>query len=57
MTCGSVITRSSPYSLWHADYRFEIPIRQKRLPVPIGDDQVERNGVLSNSTGFPAITI
>ncbi len=30
---------------------------QKRLVVPIGDDQVERNGVLSNSTGFPAITI
>jgi amidase len=30
---------------------------QKRLVVPIGEDQVERNGVLSNSTGFPAITI
>jgi Asp-tRNA(Asn)/Glu-tRNA(Gln) amidotransferase A subunit family amidase len=29
---------------------------QRRLVVPIGDDQVERNGVLSNSTGFPAIT-
>lgn len=29
---------------------------QKRLVVPIGDEQVERNGVLSNSTGFPAIT-
>jgi Asp-tRNA(Asn)/Glu-tRNA(Gln) amidotransferase A subunit family amidase len=29
---------------------------QKRLVVPIGEDQVERNGVLSNSTGFPAIT-
>ncbi len=29
----------------------------KRLVVPIGEDQVERNGVLSNSTGFPAITI
>jgi amidase len=24
--------------------------------VPIGEEQVERNGVLSNSTGFPAIT-
>ena len=30
---------------------------QQRLVVPIGEDQVERNGVLSNSTGFPAITI
>ena len=29
---------------------------QRRLVVPIGDDQVERNGVLSNSTGFPALT-
>ena len=29
---------------------------QKRLVVPIGEEQVERNGVLSNSTGFPAIT-
>ena len=28
---------------------------QRRLVVPIGDDQVERNGVLSNSTGFPAL--
>jgi amidase len=28
---------------------------QRRLVVPIGEDQVERNGVLSNSTGFPAI--
>ena len=28
---------------------------QKRLVVPIGEEQVERNGVLSNSTGFPAI--
>ena len=26
------------------------------LVVPIGEDQVDRNGVLSNSTGFPAIT-
>jgi amidase len=24
--------------------------------VPIGEEQVERNGVLSNSTGFPAVT-
>jgi amidase len=29
---------------------------QKRLVVPIGEEQVERNGVLSNSTGFPAIS-
>ena len=30
---------------------------QKRLVVPVGDEQVERNGVLSNATGFPAITL
>jgi Asp-tRNA(Asn)/Glu-tRNA(Gln) amidotransferase A subunit family amidase len=29
---------------------------QRRLVVPIGEDQAERNGILSNSTGFPAIT-
>jgi amidase len=29
---------------------------QKRLVVSIGEEQVERNGVLSNSTGFPAMT-
>ena len=29
---------------------------QKRLVVPIGEEQADRNGVLSNSTGFPAIT-
>jgi len=29
---------------------------QKRLVVQIGEEQAERNGVLSNSTGFPAIT-
>ena len=28
---------------------------QRRLVVPIGEEQVERNGILSNSTGFPAI--
>ena len=28
---------------------------QRRLVVPIGEEQVDRNGVLSNSTGFPAI--
>jgi amidase len=30
---------------------------QRRLVAPIGEEQLERNGVLSNSTGFPAITI
>jgi Asp-tRNA(Asn)/Glu-tRNA(Gln) amidotransferase A subunit family amidase len=29
---------------------------QRRLVVSIGEEQVDRNGVLSNSTGFPAIT-
>ena len=29
---------------------------QRRLVVPIGEPQVERNGVLSNSTCYPAIT-
>jgi len=28
---------------------------QRRLVVPIGEEQVDRNGVLSNSTGFPAL--
>jgi amidase len=28
---------------------------QMRLVVPIGEEQVERNGVLSNGTGFPAV--
>ena len=30
---------------------------QKRLVVPIGQTQVERNGVLASITGFPAITL
>lgn len=29
---------------------------QQRLVVPIGEDQADRNGVLGNSTGFPALT-
>jgi Asp-tRNA(Asn)/Glu-tRNA(Gln) amidotransferase A subunit family amidase len=29
---------------------------QRRLVVPLGEDQAERNGVLSNSTGFPALS-
>jgi Asp-tRNA(Asn)/Glu-tRNA(Gln) amidotransferase A subunit family amidase len=28
---------------------------QRRLVVPLGEDQADRNGVLSNSTGFPAL--
>jgi Asp-tRNA(Asn)/Glu-tRNA(Gln) amidotransferase A subunit family amidase len=30
---------------------------QKRLVVPVGQTQVERNGVLASVTGFPAITV
>ena len=30
---------------------------QRRLVAPIGEPQLERNGVLSNGTGFPAITL
>jgi Asp-tRNA(Asn)/Glu-tRNA(Gln) amidotransferase A subunit family amidase len=30
---------------------------QKRLVVPVGEPQVERNGVLGSVTGFPAITL
>ena len=30
---------------------------QRRLVAAIGDEQLERNGVLSNGTGFPAITV
>jgi Asp-tRNA(Asn)/Glu-tRNA(Gln) amidotransferase A subunit family amidase len=30
---------------------------QKRLVVPIGESQVERNGVLASAAGFPAITL
>lgn len=30
---------------------------QKRLVVKVGEEQVDRNGVLSNATGFPAITV
>lgn len=28
---------------------------QRRLAVPVGDEQVDRNGVLSNGTGLPAV--
>jgi Asp-tRNA(Asn)/Glu-tRNA(Gln) amidotransferase A subunit family amidase len=30
---------------------------QRRLVARIGEEQLERNGVLSNATGFPALTI
>ena len=30
---------------------------QRRLVAAIGEEQLERNGVLSNSTGFPAISV
>jgi len=30
---------------------------QRRLVAPIGEEQLERNGVLSNGTGFPALTV
>jgi Asp-tRNA(Asn)/Glu-tRNA(Gln) amidotransferase A subunit family amidase len=30
---------------------------QQRLVVPIGEEQVERNGVLASATGFPALTL
>jgi Asp-tRNA(Asn)/Glu-tRNA(Gln) amidotransferase A subunit family amidase len=30
---------------------------QKRLVVPLGESQVERNGFLASITGFPAITV
>ncbi len=30
---------------------------QRRLVAKVGDEQLDRNGVLSNATGFPAITV
>jgi Asp-tRNA(Asn)/Glu-tRNA(Gln) amidotransferase A subunit family amidase len=41
-----------------ADHRLDAILypHQRRLVVPIGEEQIERNGVLSNSSGFPAIT-
>ena len=41
-----------------ADNRLDAVLypHQRRLVATIGDAQLERNGVLSNSTGFPAIT-
>ncbi len=42
-----------------ADHRLDALVypHQKRLVVPIGNDQVDRNGVLGAITGFPAITV
>lgn len=41
-----------------ADHRLDAILypHQRRLVVPVGEDQVERNGILSNSTGFPALS-
>jgi Asp-tRNA(Asn)/Glu-tRNA(Gln) amidotransferase A subunit family amidase len=42
-----------------ADHRLDAIAypHQRRLVASIGEEQLERNGVLSNGTGFPAITI
>ena len=42
-----------------ADHRLDAILypHQRRLVVPIGEEQLERNGVLSNGTGFPALTL
>ena len=42
-----------------ADHRLDAIVypHQKRLVVPLGEDQVDRNGVLGAITGFPAITV
>ena len=42
-----------------ADHRLDALVypHQKRLVVPLGEDQVDRNGVLGAITGFPAITV
>jgi amidase len=41
-----------------ADHKLDALLypHQKRLVVPIGEEQADRNGVLSNGTGFPAVT-
>jgi amidase len=31
--------------------------QQKRLVVPIGEDQVDRNGIMAAVTGFPSVTV
>ena len=42
-----------------ADYELDVIVfpHQKRLVVPVGASQVERNGVLGSVTGFPAIVV
>jgi amidase len=42
-----------------ADHQLDAIVypHQRRLVAPIGEDQLERNGVLSNGTGFPALTV
>ena len=42
-----------------ADHRLDAIIypHQRRLVASIGEEQLERNGVLSNATGFPALTV
>jgi Asp-tRNA(Asn)/Glu-tRNA(Gln) amidotransferase A subunit family amidase len=40
----------------HHDLDAVLYPHQKRLVASIGKEQIERNGVLSNGTGFPAIT-
>jgi amidase len=42
-----------------ADHRLDAIIypHQRRLVAAVGEEQLERNGVLSNATGFPALTV
>jgi Asp-tRNA(Asn)/Glu-tRNA(Gln) amidotransferase A subunit family amidase len=42
-----------------AEHRLDALVypHQRRLVALIGEDQLERNGVLSNGTGFPALTV
>lgn len=42
-----------------ADHQLDALVypHQKRLVVPVGETQVERNGVLASITGFPAIVV
>jgi Asp-tRNA(Asn)/Glu-tRNA(Gln) amidotransferase A subunit family amidase len=42
-----------------AEHRLEAILypHQRRLVASIGEEQLERNGVLSNGTGFPALTV
>ena len=42
-----------------ADHQLDAIVypHQRRLVAAIGEEQLERNGVLSNGTGFPALTV